>query len=161
MHHVSKSFGIALFMFGCCLFVATLSAAQSKAVVYQLSKGGTAIDVRGIRHWGREYPKYRAPWNFADRLAAVAPEYPTLDRHSHHRGVGFFRIFIDPTRGTVSNVAILKSTGYASLDNDAVAALRHWRWKAGTWKEVDLPVEFRLTLGPPPNPPAGSIPLIR
>jgi protein TonB len=122
---------------------------------YQLPKGGVAVDVNGKRHTGKEYPKYEAPWNFADRIATVAPTYPLKDRASRHQGDGFFRIVIDPAHGTVAQVIILKSTRYESLDECAVSALRRWRWKPNTWREVEVPVTFsiapRAGTTPPPN----------
>src|SRR5205807_1901246 len=98
---------------------------------YQESKGGTAVDVKGVRHTAREYPGHYAPWNFADRMKAVAPEYPFGDRARHRQGSGFFAVFIYPKTGVVTQVTIIKSTGHPSLDRSAIDALRRFRWKPG------------------------------
>jgi TonB family protein len=133
--------------------------AQGGSVAYQNSTGGTAVDIKGVRHTAREYRGHRAPWNFADRMKAVGPEYPRADRVSYHQGSGFFRVTIDPKTGTAAQVTVLRSTGYATLDSSAMVALRRWRWKPGTWKEVDIPVTFQMASGPPRTLPPGAIPL--
>jgi len=85
---------------------ADLLNAQGGSYAYQESKGGTAVDVKGLRHTAREYPGQHAPWNFADRIAAAAPQYPFEDRARHHQGSGFFRIVIDPKTGAVTEYPI-------------------------------------------------------
>ena len=97
----------------------------------------------------------RAPWDFGDRIATAAPDYPREDRGLRHEGEGFFRVAIDPKTGVPTQVSVLKSTGYARLDVAAITALRRWRWKPGTWKEVDLPVKF--TMSGTGRPPPGAI----
>jgi TonB family protein len=117
----------------------------------------TAVDVKGVRHTSREYRDHRAPWNFADCIKAVGPEYPSADRARYHQGIGLFRVTIDPKSGTVAHVTVRRSTGYASLDSSAVAALRRWRWKPGTWKEVDITITFQMAAGPPKRLPSGAV----
>jgi TonB family protein len=136
----------------CMLIMANLLLASSGSYAYQNSKGGTAVDAKGVRHTAREYPNQHAPWNFADRIYAVAPDYPLQDSAKYHQGKGVFRVMIDLKTGTVALVRILRSTGYTTLDASAIASLRHWRWKRGTWKEIDLPVTFKMA------PRAGTIP---
>src|SRR5436305_5142485 len=140
---------------------ADLLDAQGGSYAYQESKGGTEVDVKGLRHTAREYPGQHAPWNFADRIAAAAPQYPFEDRARHHQGSGFFRIVIDPKTGAVTQVTILRSTGYATLDAAAIAPFRRWSWKRGTWKEVDVPVTFQRASRPGTTPPPGVINLPR
>jgi protein TonB len=134
--------------------------AQGGSYAYQNSRGGTAVDVKGRRHTASEYPGQRAPWNFADRIAAVAPQYSAEARLRHLQGTGFFRIVIDVKTGAVTQVVTLRSTGWAYLDAAAIAALRRWRWKPGTWKEVDVPVVFQMG-GAVTAPPPGGIALPR
>jgi TonB family protein len=143
----------------CVLVGAEMLHAQGGSYAYQNSRGGTAVDIKGRRHTASEYPGQRAPWNFADRIAAAAPQYPVEARLRHVQGTGFFRIFIDVKTGAVTQVATLRSTGYVSLDTAAIAALRRWRWKPGTWKEVDVPVAFQMGSGPVTAPPPGGIAL--
>ena len=133
--------------------------AERGSYAYQKPKGGTAIDIKGKRHTASEYPNQQAPWNFRDRIAAAAPTYPLEDRARRHQGTGFFRIIIDPKTGGVIQVTVVRSTGYVTLDACAVAALRRWRWKRGTWKEVDLPVTFEMAPRAGTTPPPGTIPL--
>ena len=132
-----------------------------------LAQGGssthinTAVDIKGIRHTASEYRDHRPPWNFADRVKAVGPEYPLADRASYHQGSGLFRIVIDPKTGIATQVTVLRSTGYVSLDGCAIAALRRWRWKPGTWKEVDMPITFEMVSRPPTSLPPGATRLPR
>jgi len=65
---------------------------------------------------------------------------------------------VDLKTGAVTNVAVVKSTGVATLDNSAVTAFRKWRYRSGKWKEVDLPVTFTIMSRPPRLPP-GATPL--
>ena len=116
----------------------------------------TAVDIKGVRHAAREYRDHRPPWNFADRIKWVAPEYPYPDRQSYHQGSGLFRITIDPNTGAAAHVTVLRSTGYANLNNSAMVALGRWRWKPGRWKEVDMPITFEMVSRPPTRLPPGA-----
>jgi TonB family protein len=150
---------IQILLFSSCT-VATvhlLHAERGGSYAYQIPTGGTAVDTKGKRHTAREYPSQRAPWNFADRIAAVAPDYPRADRASRHQGTGFFCILIDLKSGVPTQVTALRSTGYATLDACAIAALRRWRWKRGTWKEVDVPVTFEMAPRAGTTPPPGTL----
>jgi len=104
-----------------------------------------AVDVHG-KHYSVESgsSSSRAPW-FLDCIAFGRPDYPYADRARWHQGLGLFRITLDVKTGLVSEVAVIKSTGFTSLDNSAVAALRKCRWKPGRWKEIDVPVNFMMT----------------
>jgi TonB family protein len=116
----------------------------------------SAVDAKGVRH---SVPsETAAPW-LNDRIKAVAPEYPYADRARHHVGSGRFHLYLDLATGGVTQIRITKSTGFASLDQSAVAALRQWRWKPGRWKEIDLPVTF--TIRPNFVPAPGSVRLPR
>jgi len=131
--------------------------ALGASYAYQISRGGTAVDTKGRRHTAREYPDQHAPWNFGDRVAVAAPQYPLEDRAGHRQGTGFFRIMIDPKTGTVTQVTILRSSGWASLDTAATAALRRWRWRPNKWKEVDVPVTFQMVPRALTTPPPGAV----
>lgn len=105
----------------------------------------SAVDIKGQRYLGsRDFPGLHEPW-IADRIVYRHPEYPYDDRARYHQGDGLFRITLDPKTGLVTQVTVIKSTGFASLDNSAVAAIRKWRWKPGRWKEVDMPIRFQMT----------------
>jgi TonB family protein len=121
--------------------------------------GTSAMDIKGVRHHGNDYPRKHPPW-MDDQVQAFAPDYPYVDRALHHEGTGLFRLTLDINTGSVSQARLLKSTGFRTLDNCAIASLRRWRWKAGKWKEIDMPVTFKMGLGPP-KLPAGATPLPR
>jgi len=55
---------------------------------------------------------------------------------------GLFRVTLDVRTGSVSKVAMIKSTGAAALDENTMKALRQWQWKPGKWKEIDVPITF-------------------
>jgi len=102
----------------------------------------SAVDAAGKRHFGsREFPALKEPW-IRDRLKFVAPVYSYGDRLTRRQGEGLFRISIDLKTGFVRQVTVVMSTGFWSLDTSAVNALNKWRWKPGTWKEVDMRVRF-------------------
>jgi TonB family protein len=103
-----------------------------------------AVDAKGVRHSSRDYPKVFAPW-VRDCVKTNAPDYPHEDRWGRHQGAGLFRLKLDLKTGVVTNVTLLKSTGFSTLDNSAMAALRKWRWPPGKWREVDIPVRFEIS----------------
>ncbi len=80
-----------------------------------------------------------------DAIFAPKPEYPYNDRRLHHEGTALFRLTIDPKTGSTTNVAMIKSTGFPKLDDEAFNVVWRWRWRPGKWKEVDVPVVFTLT----------------
>jgi TonB family protein len=107
----------------------------------------SAVDAAGKRHLAsREFPGLREPW-IRDRLKFVAPVYSYGDRLTRRQGAGLFRVYIDLKTGFVTQVAVVRSTGFWSLDTSAVNALNKWRWRPGTWKEVDMPVRFAMGSG--------------
>src|SRR2546430_17436303 len=72
--------------------------------------GGTAVDIKGVRHTAREYPGHRGPWDIADLTKAVAPAYTYEDRARHRQGSGFFAVFIDAHTGVPARATMIKST---------------------------------------------------
>jgi len=54
------------------------------------------------------------------------------------------RLTLDVKSGAVTKAAMLKSTGFSGLDQSAISAFKRWTWKPGRWKEIYLPVTFRL-----------------
>jgi TonB family protein len=105
----------------------------------------SAVDAKGVRHRGIDYVG-QVPW-MADVIKKQRPEYPYELRARHIGGNGLFRITLDVASGTVSEVAMIQSTGIAALDNSALKALRQWKWKPGKWREIDAPMTF--TMSPP------------
>jgi TonB family protein len=111
-----------------------------------------AVDAKRVRYRAENYPGKLPPW-LNDRVKAFAPDYPYVDRAHRNEEVGLFRLSLDLKTGGVSKVTILKSTGFRSLDNSAVASFRHWSWKPGKWREIDIPIKFEMATGPPRLPP--------
>ena len=103
----------------------------------------SAVDAKGVRHQISEYGEGRAPWD-ADMVKFVKPDYPSEYRARHIEGTGLFRITLDVKTGSVANVAVLKSTGSSGLDASAARAIRQWRWRPQSWKEIEMPVTFTM-----------------
>src|SRR4051812_45435681 len=102
---------------------------------------GSAVDVKGQRHVSTAGQE--SPW-LADCLSSPQPQYTYEDRAHHYQGSGLFRVIIDAGSGSVSKVMVQRSTGVPALDYRAIGALKKWRWKPGTWKEVDMPITFTM-----------------
>jgi TonB family protein len=143
---------------------ATIFVSQPSAFVlaqassaYIESGGGTAVDTRGQRYFGKDYPEKLMPW-MVDRVYSISPDYPYGDRAQRHEGTGYFRLSLAPKTGTVTQVRVVRSTGFASLDACATTALRRWRWRPGKWKEIETSVTFRLSRSEP-GLPKGSVPI--
>jgi TonB family protein len=111
---------------------------------------GSAVDAKGVRHTYRTGSGTELPF-IKDQLAAIGPNYPFKDRTFHHEGNGVFRLTINMETGSVANVTTVQSTGFKSLDDSAVSALRKWRWEPNTWKEVEMPVYFEIGKKLSPN----------
>jgi TonB family protein len=118
-------------VFGCLIHLCATSLFGAQPLT------ASAVDIHGKRH-------FDGSW-FSDCVALGRPEYPVADRAQWHQGEGLFRITVDVKTGLVSKVAVIKSTGFTSLDNSAIAALRKCRWKPGRWKEIDFRVNFMMT----------------
>jgi TonB family protein len=104
--------------------------------------GTGAVDANGVRHGGSDYGRKRPPW-VLDTTNAVAPYGPyRSDRFPGPQGRGLFQLKLDLKTGYVTNVTVVRSTGFAELDTSAIAALRKWRWKPGKWKEIEMAVAF-------------------
>ena len=75
-----------------------------------------------------------------DLLSASEPDYYKADRWLQRSGVAVFRLTLDPSTGLVREVTVLKASDFPTLDSCGVKALRQWRWRPGTWKEIELPM---------------------
>ena len=109
--------------------------AETKAPVY------LGIDSKGVRHESKESAG-NAPW-VRDLAYARMPRPLRGDRSWWYEGVGIFRLRIDPTTGATREVTIPRSTGHIAFDRSALLALKLWRWKPGTWTQVDVPLFFQ------------------
>jgi TonB family protein len=99
------------------------------------------IDAKGVRHESKESAG-NAPW-MRDLAYARMPRPLRGDRVGWSQGVGIFRIRIEPATGAARKVTILRSTGHVVFDRSALLALKLWRWKPGTWTQVDVPMLFQ------------------
>ena len=132
------------------VFMAPVLAVAAEVEAWiERNEGGRAVTINGktiVAEHGQ-----RPPWQ-NDIIKAVPPEYSRWERSQHHQGKGMFRMLLDPATGAVTKVEVVKSTGFNGLDQGTIRSLRHWRWKAGKWKEVEIPVTFELKKELPPAP---------
>jgi TonB family protein len=117
---------------------ATLRAAEIQSV--------SAIDARGVRYVQQksDYRAAPAAWK-ADTVFAAKPDYPNGERNLRHEGVVIVRLEIDVKTGTTKYVTLLQSSGFPILDEVAIRRLSRWRWRPGTWKQVEVPVVFTIS----------------
>src|ERR1051326_1574686 len=118
----------------------------------------SAVDAKGVRHTTPAHSARISPW-MQDGIKLVAPSYPIEDRRLNHTGIGLFRVYLDLSTGAVKQVSVLKSTGFATLDDSAITAFRLSRLKPGKWKEIDVPVKFIMARSQYWSPPPGAVPL--
>src|SRR5438128_7004760 len=133
-----KSSAFIIVSIGAALLVPVILNAQGPS-----DRLSGAVDAQGIRHRGSDYTG-PAPW-MNDAVKTVTPDYPYDYRARHIGGSGLFRATLNVNTGSVIDVAVLKSTGVSMLDSCAIKALRQWRWKAGRWKEIDMPLTFAIS----------------
>jgi protein TonB len=79
-----------------------------------------------------------------DAIYAPRPNYPLYARQYHQTGEGLFVCHIRPD-GTVASVDVLRSTSHEMLDRAAIKALRQWRFRAGDWSTVNVPINFHMS----------------
>jgi TonB family protein len=104
----------------------------------------SAVDARGRRYVSRILDTTPDPWK-TDGLYAPKPDYPYSERSLHHEGLVIIRLDIDTKTGTTTYVTMLQSSGFPKLDEAAVRCMARWRWKPGTWKQVEVPVIFTMS----------------
>ena len=114
----------------------------------------SAVDAKGIRHDAHAY-KGSPPW-LLDCVPGIGADYPVEERRMRHEGRAIVRLTLDINTGRVVKTTLLESSGYRTLDNCAIASYRTWRWRPGKWKEIDMPVRFRIGDASAP-PPHGSV----
>jgi TonB family protein len=77
-------------------------------------------------------------------IYAPAPEYPIEARARRITGRGVVVVDIDQKTGWVLSARMEKSTGSKLLDDAAVAAFKHWRFKPGSARQIHSPIAFTL-----------------
>jgi periplasmic protein TonB len=117
----------------CCVLAASASALLAEPKTVRAKTRATATESQD------KTPKIE------DIIKRVPPEYPYEARRNYHQGTGRYRVFVDLKTGVVTNVAILKSTGWPTLDSAAIRALRQWRLRPGKWKQFDFPVTYTMS----------------
>ena len=126
------------------VFASSCATTQPGSIAYYKRFAGTyAVDTRGRHYSSKDFGDSPPPW-LSDVVHGVGPAYPYAERAARHQGKGFFRVFLDVRTGTVATVEVAKSTGFNELDNSAVAALKQWRWQPNKWREIDIPITFKL-----------------
>jgi protein TonB len=79
----------------------------------------------------------------------VSPQYPAASRRAGESGTVLLNIVIGPN-GVPTEINVERSSGYAALDQAALAAVRLWRFTVSSdasYARVHLPVSFRLEAG--------------
>lgn len=122
------------------LFSVAVVAAVHGEDVHYLS----ATDARGVRHVISSSDPAPAAWK-ADMVFSGKPDYPYGERSLRHEGVVVIRLDIDTKTGTTAYVTKLESSGFPKLDEAAVKSVARWRWRPGTWKQVEFPVIFTIS----------------
>ena len=77
------------------------------------------------------------------------PRYPRLARKRKYQGVVILEVFVNQ-EGSVADIKVFKSSGYAILDKSALKSVKKWKFepgkhgdkKVGMW--VRTPVRFQL-----------------
>ena len=94
-----------------------------KLTIKSFTEGlSSAVDAKGVRHRGMDYAGL-SPW-MRDAIKTQRPKYPYELRARYIGGMGMLRVTLDLSTGTVSKVAMVRSTGVPALDSSAMEALR-------------------------------------
>src|SRR6267378_2547056 len=75
-------------------------------------------------------------------IVAPPPRYPVDSRGRHPTGRGIVLMEVDRKTGWVISAKMQKSTGNKLLDDAAIQAFSHWRFKPGTVRYVHSPITF-------------------
>lgn len=79
------------------------------------------------------------PRSDAAHLSNPAPVYPAVSRRLREQGRVLFDVYILPD-GTVGEIKLKRSSGFARLDEAALEAVRRWRYVPA--KRGDEPIPF-------------------
>jgi TonB family protein len=75
-----------------------------------------------------------------DKFKGIILYAPGPVDYSNSGTQGVYRLTIDQKTGTVTEVGILKRSGYQPRDATAVLTFMQWKFKPGTLKQLDVPV---------------------
>jgi TonB family protein len=91
-------------------------------------------------------------------IYAPPPNYPKDAEGRHPEGKGVVVMEIDQQTGWVKSAKMEKSTGNKLLDDAALQAFSHWRFKPGTVRQVRSPITFTMaTMGGARHRMAGAV----
>jgi len=71
--------------------------------------------------------------------------YPRKFVRTGMQGNGLFQLGIDPKNGTVTEVKVLKHTGYRELDATYVINFFQWKFQPGTITSATIPARLHIT----------------
>jgi TonB family protein len=78
-------------------------------------------------------------------VSAPEPVIPQVCLRLGQGGLGVFVLTIDPRNGIVTEVKVVKHTGYHRLDAAAVMALFNWRFRPGTITQARIAYHMGVT----------------
>ena len=78
-------------------------------------------------------------------IASPPVVYPEVVKRTGMQGLGVYLLVIDRKDGTVTEVKVLKSTGYKKLDAIYVMNFFQWRFQPGTIGWVRIPRGVHVT----------------
>src|SRR5689334_22304182 len=115
---------------------------------------GSPYTTRGVAADGRVViapPNAHRPWG-PDLVTHPKPPTPTSLRGKHFAGEALCRITFDVHSGAVTDVAIVKSSGYRDLDASIARTVRQqWKVRPNTWREFEIYIGIS-SLGSSPTP---------
>jgi protein TonB len=76
-------------------------------------------------------------------ISTPLPNYPYEARRAHVNGSGVCLMTVDTASGSVTSVAMAKSTGDALLDKITIDTFGKWRFKPGTVSQVQVPITYQ------------------
>ena len=76
-------------------------------------------------------------------IASPSAGYPEAAQKAKMTGSGLYELQINKA-GTITAVAIVKSSGSAVLDQAARSAFLKWRFKPGVFRSVRIPVSWSV-----------------
>jgi protein TonB len=80
----------------------------------------------------------------AQAVFAPRPEYPYEARSRKITGSGICVLTLDPS-GSVTDATMAQSIGSPILDNATVSTFRRWKFKAGAFSRVKVPITYTMT----------------
>jgi TonB family protein len=75
-------------------------------------------------------------------MSGPRPESPPEARAKHLSGQGVFLLHFDKPTGNIIDVTVRQSTGWAILDQAAIATLRQWHATPGCPREVPMTITY-------------------